>query len=241
VFGCVLLPAGAAAQSPPPPSPSARPLSQALSAGFALTTGNKDTSTFNLGYDLLYDPKRRNQVKFAGLFLRGKTDGELTGDRLALDGRDEFELREHLFAFGQLQYLRDQFKDIDYLVSPTVGLGYRLTDNGPTRLSLDAGLGAVWEKSPIEEEVLQTSAAITVAQKLSQQISSTTALTQSLTALYKTEELSDALYTFGAAVTASMTMRTQLKVEVVDSFKTRVPDDIGNNDVAVIVGLVFRR
>jgi hypothetical protein len=66
-------------------------------------------------------------------------------------------------------------------------------------------------------------------------------LTQSLTALYKTEELSDTLYTFGAAVTASMTTRTQLKVEVVDSYKTRVPDSIGNNDVAVIVGLVFRR
>jgi putative salt-induced outer membrane protein YdiY len=136
--------------------------------------------------------------------------------------------------------LQDQFKDIDYLVAPTVGLGYRLTETGPTRLSLDAGLGAVWEKSPVED-LLQTSAAITVAQKLSQQISSTTVLTQSMTALYKTEELSDALYTFGAAVTASMTTRTQLKVEVVDSYKTRVPDSIGNNDVAVIVGLVFRR
>lgn len=104
---------GVAAQPPAaPPLLPPGPLTQSATAGLALTTGNKHTSTLNLGYDMVYDPKARNLVRFAGLFFRGKTNGELTADRLALDGRDEVKLREHLFAFGQVQYLRDQFKDM---------------------------------------------------------------------------------------------------------------------------------
>lgn len=224
---------------PPPAAGPTGPWVQTASAGLALTSGNKNTSTLNLGYDMTYDPKTRNLVKVAGLFLRGKTDGEVTADRLTLDGRDEFKLHDHLFTFGQVQYLRDQFKDIDYLVASSFGLGYRVTENPRTRFSLDGGFGAVWEKSPALE--VESSGAVTLAQKLSHQLSATTTLTQSVTALYKTDNFSDSLYTLGAAVTASMTARTQLKVELIDSYKNLVPAGIGNNDVAVLVGMVFKR
>src|SRR5215208_4142546 len=88
----------------PAPAPPSGPWAESVTAGLALTSGNKDTSTLNLGYDLVYDPKTRNLVKSEGLFLRGKSDGELTADRLALNGRDEYKLRDRLFLFGQLQY-----------------------------------------------------------------------------------------------------------------------------------------
>ena len=83
----VLAPAAARAQTPtPPPSP----WTQTASAGLALTSGNKDTSTLNVGYEVAYDPKTRNLLKSDGLFLRGKTEGVLTTDRLSLNGRDEY-------------------------------------------------------------------------------------------------------------------------------------------------------
>lgn len=239
--GLVVLsvPHAAVAQAAPPADPPAGPWTQTASAGLAWTNGNKDTSTVNLGYDMVYDPKASNLVKFSGLFYRGRTDGELTSDRLALDGRDEYRLHDHLFTFGQLQYLRDQFKDIDYLVAPSIGVGYRLADSPETQLSVDGGFGAVWEKSPTGE--VESSGAVTVAQKLSHRISETTTLTQSVAALYKTPDFSDALYTFGSAVSASMTEHTQLKVELIDTYKTRVPEGFGQNDVAVLVGMVFKR
>jgi len=144
---CLLLVASTTLLAQAPPAAPPDPWTATASAGLALTSGNTDTNTINLGYGFAYDPKTRNLVKSEGLFLRGKADEELTTDRLALSGRDEYKLRDRLFAFGQLQYLRDQFKDIDYLVAPTVGLGYRVADTDRTKVSLDAGLGGVWEKS----------------------------------------------------------------------------------------------
>ncbi|HVQ13968.1 MAG TPA: hypothetical protein VMS40_10265, partial [Vicinamibacterales bacterium] len=37
------------------------------SAGLALTSGNSNTSTINLAYDLTYDPQTKNVVKSDGL------------------------------------------------------------------------------------------------------------------------------------------------------------------------------
>lgn len=222
-----------------PAAAPADPWSITASVGLALTSGNKDTSTLNLGYGIAYDPKTRNLVRSEGLFLRGETDGELTADRLALSGRDEYKLRDGLFAYGQLQYLKDQFKDIDYLVAPTVGLGYRLADTARTKLSLDAGVGGVWEKKPLGD--VESSGALTFGEKLSHQLTTTTLLTESLSALYKTDDFEDALYTFSTTLAASMTARTQLKVEFLDTYKNLVAPTIEKNDIALIVGLVFKR
>jgi putative salt-induced outer membrane protein len=222
----------------PPPEPTS-PWVTSATAGLALTSGNKDTSTVNLGYDIIYDPKTKNVVKSQGLFLRGKTDGDLTVDRLALNARDEYQLRQRMYAFGQLQYLQDQFKDIDYLVAPTVGLGYRLIDTEPTKLSVDAGVGGVWEKPLIGD--VKTSGAITWAEKFSHQLSAVAIINESLTALYKTSDFDDSFYTFGASVATIITQHTQLKVEFLDTYKHLVAPPIQKNDVAVIVGMVFKR
>jgi putative salt-induced outer membrane protein YdiY len=227
------------ARAQPPAAAPADPWTITASAGLALTSGNKDTSSLNLGYGVAYDPKQRNLVKSEGLFLRGKSDGELTADRLALNGRDEYKLHDGLFVFGQLQYLQDQFKEIDYLVAPTGGLGYNLLDTARTKLSLDAGAGAVWEKKPLGE--VQASGALTFGEKLSHQLTTTAALTQAFSALYKTDEFEDALYAFSATLAATVTARTQLKVEFLDTYKNLVAPTIEKNDVAVIVGLVFKR
>lgn len=214
-------------------------VSMSASAGLALTSGNKDTSTLNLGYELTYDPKTRNIVKADGLYLRGKTDGTLAVDRLGLNARDEYKLHARAFAFGQMQYLQDRFKNIDYLAAPGAGLGYRLAESDRTKISVDAGLGGVWEK-PLVGEV-RTSGAATLSEKLTHQISGTATLNQTFSALYKTNDFGDALYAAGASLTAALTARTQVKVEVLDTYKARVVAGVEKNDVAVIVGMVFKR
>ena len=230
--------AAAFAQAPAA-EPPAGPWTQQASAGLALTSGNKDTSTVNAGYEVVYDPKTRNLWRTDGLFLRGKSEGLVTADRLQLNGRDEYQLMDGVYAFGQLQYLRDQFKDIDYLFAPTGGLGYRIIDSPTLKLSVDGGLGAVWEKKPLLD--VQTSGAVTWSEKLIYPISSVVTITQGVAALYRADNFDDALYTFNTALAASMTEHTQLKVELLDIYKRIVAPGIENNDVAVIVGVVFKR
>src|SRR4051812_27136240 len=71
-----------------PPSPGA-PWVATVSGGLALTSGNRDTSTLNLGYEFLYDPRTRNRIKSDALYLHGRTDGKPSADRLGFNARDE--------------------------------------------------------------------------------------------------------------------------------------------------------
>jgi len=221
------------------PAPPPKDWTTTAGVGFAMTSGNSDTSTFNASYSLVYDPKRRNIVKSDGLYLRGETEGTRSSDRLAFNVRDEYRLNARAYVFGQNQYLRDVFKEIDYLVAPTGGVGYRLVDTEATKLSVDTGLGVVWEKNPGID--LRTSGAVTLDEKFSQVLSATTTLTQSVGALWKTKDFEDALYQVGAGLAVAMSERTQLKLGVLSTYKNKPPTpDLEKNDVAVIVAFVFK-
>ena len=209
------------------------------SAGLALTSGNKDTSTVNAAYDLVYDPQTRNVVKSDALLIRGKTDGELTASRFGVNVRDEFRLTNRVFVFGQNQYLQDEFKSIDYLVAPGGGIGLKILDTMQTKFSVDAGAGGVWEKNPGVD--VRKSAALTASEKLTQTLTATTTLTQSAAALWKTNDWDDVLYTFGVGVAATISTRTQLKIEVLDTYKALPPlPSVEKNDVAVLMAIVYK-
>jgi hypothetical protein len=45
-----------------------------------MTSGNSDTVSTNAAYDITYDPQQRNIVKSDGLFLRARTEGDLTAN-----------------------------------------------------------------------------------------------------------------------------------------------------------------
>jgi putative salt-induced outer membrane protein YdiY len=209
------------------------------SAGLALTSGNKETSTVNAAYDFVYDPQTGNVVKSDALFIRGKTDGELSASRLGVTVRDEFRVTDRVFVFGQNQYLQDEFKSIEYLLAPGGGVGVKLVDTLQTKLAVDVGAGGVIEKNPGVE--VRRSTSLIASEKLTQALTSTTTLTQSVAALWKTNDWDDALYSFGVGVAASMTARTQLKVEVLDTYKNLPPlPSVHKNDVAVVVAVGYK-
>jgi putative salt-induced outer membrane protein YdiY len=211
----------------------------AASAGLALTSGNKDTSTVNAAYDVTYDPKTRNIVKSDALLIRGKTEGELTVSRFGLNVRDEFKISTRTFVFGQNQYLRDEFKGIDYLVAPAGGVGYKVFDTMTTKLDVDAGAGGVWEKNPGVD--IRSSGAVIAGEKLTQTFTATTTFTQSVAALWKTKDWDDSLYTFGVGIAVAMSQRTQLKAEVLDVYKNKPPvPTVKKNDVAVLMAIVYK-
>ena len=82
-----------------------------------------------------------------------------------------------VFVFGQLQFLRDRFKDIEYLWAPTGGIGYRLIDTPRVKLSTDAGVGVAIEKNTGLD--VDTSGALTAGDKLEVKLSPMATVTQS--------------------------------------------------------------
>ena len=229
-------PALAFAQTPPPPPPG---WVGSASAGLALTQGNSDTSTVNAAYEVKRDTGGTMVFKSNGLLVRGEAEEELTSDRLSLDGRLERRLSARTSLFGATQYLRDSFKSIDYLVSPTVGVSRLLVKDDRTELGVDVGVGVVWEKNPDLE--VQTDGAVTAGQQFTRKLTATTELKEKAAGLWKMDDFDDALYTFGIGLAASITAGTQMKVEFLDTYKTRPPvASVKKNDIAVLVSFVYK-
>jgi putative salt-induced outer membrane protein YdiY len=149
------------------------------------------------------------------------------------------KLSELTSVYGSLQYLRDEFKQIDYLVSPTVGLSRFLVKNERTEFAVDGGIGVVWEKNPGRE--LQTDGAVTAGQNYKVKLGAASDFTQRFSALWKMDDFDDGLYIFGVGVAASFTTQTQIKVELLDTFKNKPPNaDVKKNDVALLVSFVYK-
>jgi putative salt-induced outer membrane protein YdiY len=236
-------PAPPPALAPPAPS-AARPATPAWIAsagfGFAITSGNANTSTLNLSFDVSSRGNVPNVFKADLLYLRGKESGELSLNRLSLRARDEYtRAGGRGYVFGQVEGLRDTFKDIQYLVAPGVGLGHKVRDTPALSLFLDAGLGFKVEKNMARP--LRTAGAATASERFSRKLSEHAAITQSLAALWTIDRFDDALYTFKVGVTADLTRRSQIKLEIVDLYKTRPPTiTVEKNDVSLVTSVVYK-
>jgi putative salt-induced outer membrane protein len=153
--------------------------------------------------------------------------------------RDEYKLSGRVFLFGQGDYLSDRFKDISYLVAPVGGIGYKFLDSDETKLQLSGGAGGIWEKNG--GIAVKKSGSLNAGEDFSQKISSTAKFTQSISALWKTNDTSDSLTNFSLGLTTSISKRLELKVEFLDSFKNRPPNPtIKKNDTAFVVAFVLK-
>jgi putative salt-induced outer membrane protein YdiY len=230
------LPDISVAQTPPPPPPG---WAGSASAGLAMTQGNSDTSTVNAAYELKRDAGGPIVFKSNGLLVWSKAEETVTSDRLSLDDRVERKLSARTSLFGQTQYLRDKFKSIDHLLAPTVGVSRLLLKNTRTELAVDGAVGAVFEQNPGLD--MQKDGALTAGQQLSHKLTATTELKEKIAALWKMGDFGDALYTFGAGLAASISTRTQLKVEFLDTYKAEPPlPGVEKNDIATLLSFVYK-
>ncbi len=231
----VLTPA-LSAQAPPAPP---KVYSGNFGAGFSITGGNSDTSSFNLTGELTRDPKKKNVIKVKGLYLRSAANGSTSADLLTLAFRDEYSFSKRTFLYGAFGYLRDPFKEISYLLNPQGGIGYKVVATDRTEFILNGGAGAVWEKNPGTD--VHTSGTINAGQSFSYKLSEASKLTEGISALWKTSDFNDALYHFGVAVVTALFKNAELKVEFIDDFKNVTPSPaIKKNDTAFIISFLYK-
>jgi putative salt-induced outer membrane protein len=226
--------------APPAPPPGPPPLwTGSAGFGLSLNRGNTATTNVSVSAEATRDPKTDSLWKFKGLYLRGETNDELAVDRLFLEMRNERSLSARVYAFGQANYLEDQFKDIDYMFAPSGGIGYKLVATPATIFNVDGGLGAKWEKN--FDIDLRTDLVVAFSDKFEHKLSPTATVTQGFNALWKADDFGDALYTFTAGLAAALTTRTQMKVELLDTYSSRPPNPaVKSNDVALLTAIVYK-
>lgn len=245
--------ARAAAQAPAPATPPSPPPPWTGGAGFglSLSRGNTATTNLNVSFEATHDPKTRSVWKAKGLYFRGQNNGTLAVDRLSLDARNERSVGKRAYAFANLQFLKDQFKAIDYLVAPGAGIGYKVVATPATTLNVDGGLGVKLEKNTTQRRVSsdlvlgvsdrRTDAIVTASDRFEHKLSTAASVTQSFGVLWKAQDFGDALYTFTAGAAAALTSRTQLKLELFNSYASRPPTAaVKRNDVALLTTLVYK-
>jgi hypothetical protein len=107
-----------------------------------------------------------------------------------------------------------------------------------TEFAVDAGAGVIWEKNT--SVPLQSSGAISAGENFKQKLAPTAEVTQKFSALWKTDDFSDVFYSLGAGVAASVTSKTQLKVELLETYKSKPTGDTKKSDLKFLVSFVFK-
>jgi putative salt-induced outer membrane protein YdiY len=231
-----------------PPAQPPKPWTTEIGAGLAMTNGNSDTKNVNLSLNLVRDAKARSVFRFNGLYLRGDKEGALIINQTVITGRDEINLSTRTFVFAQGAFLKDTFKNINYLFSPTVGAGYRLINTDNQLLAIDSGVGGVWERDFTRDSLgnrslLDTkgSGAYNAGERFAWKLSNAATVTQTFANLWKTNDWADSLHNFSAGIAATMTQRTQLKLEFLDTYKKKpVLGTRTKNDTTLITSLVVK-
>jgi putative salt-induced outer membrane protein len=224
----------------PPPAPAPPAWTGSLGGGLSLSGGNSDTRSYNLDFALKHDPGTKRVFKADGIYLRGDAGGEATVDRARLGARYEYTLGGdgRFLGFGELRFQRDVLKDVERLISPMVGVGYRLLDADDLKVGVDAGVGLAFEK--LDGLDGTTDGAVSAGESASWKISKNASLVQAARGLWKVSEFGDAYYHFDLGVLASLTNRFDLKLGFVDDYKSRPPAGKKKNDTAILATIVFK-
>jgi putative salt-induced outer membrane protein YdiY len=217
-----------------------RPLTGHFEAGYTFTSGNSSTRSFTLGLLMKYDPRTGNVVKADGFYILNSENGASTVDRTSAHLRDEYYFRPRWFAYGDAQYLKDQFKEIDYLFAPTAGVGTVLVKTKAHELLVDLGAGALFEKDePLGERT--SSAVVRAGENYAWKISDSASFTENAFALWKTADFADAYYHLDIGLGAAINDHFELKVALIDEYKRKPPDPmVKRNDVAGIVAIGYK-
>jgi len=207
--------------------------------GIATTSGNTDTQNFNLTFDVVRDPKTKNVMKAKATYLRADQNDILHVNRTAVNLRDEWTVSGRTFVFGQLDYLRDQFKDIIFLWAPVAGVGYKFVSNDSTTFQIDGGAGGLLERNP--GKPVSRSGSLTTGERFQQRLSTRAMFTQTLATIWKTSDFADSLTNASIGLTTSVVRNLELKVEFIDRYKNRPANaGIKKNDTAFVTAFVVK-
>lgn len=235
MLGWLVYPALAFAQAPA----AGDAYTGSVGGGFAITSGNTDTRNFNLAAEVERDAGGLNVMKASASYLRGIQNDVLNLDQMTIKLRDEYTLSERAFAFGGLDYFRARFKGIIFLWAPTGGVGYKLVNTDATEFVLDGGVGGVFEKNPGVET--DKSGSVSAGQRFRQELSSAATITQSISALWKTDDFNNSLVNFSVGLSTTIAGSLELKIEFIDTYKNQPTSaDLVKNDTAFVTAFVVK-
>jgi putative salt-induced outer membrane protein len=226
-------PCPCAEKKEPPPPPA---FTGNVGFGIGISSGNTNSTNLSFTLGLKYDPKTRNLVKLDGYYLYGRADGETNTQKANFILRDEYSFSERFFGFGEVGYLYDRFKGLTYLITPTVGAGYKVVKTETVTLDVSAGVGVAAEQD--EGLPATTSGSFSAGEGFEWKISSWAKLTQHASGLWKMNDTSDYFCHLDAGLVSPISKVFEMKIAYVLDYKNQpYPPTLKKTDSSFIAAI----
>lgn len=215
-----------------------------FSFGGAMTRGNSDTLTANAR---LATEKLLGETLFNGSVEGAYGEAEQTD----ADGvtRDETNVQNAKAAFGLKQrfdgvygfldgfVLTDDIADIDYRGMPSIGLGTFLADEDGLRISVQAGVGYLWEKvGDVEDDY----ATYVFGERATYSLSETANLWEEVSYIGSFEDSSDSLVNAELGADAALNETLKLGVVLKYTYDNTPAPDTEKDDLSLTAQISFQ-
>lgn len=220
----------------PPPEPPPPRLEASAQLTFLDTRGNATAQSLGAGGDVVWRPDPWTLTAKAA-FAQSETEGELTSRSLTSLLRGSRALNERLSAYGQYDFLRDEFAGVEQRHVFEGGISYLALDAAPHTLRLDGGLGYLYEERPDEE---LRSATLSLAAAYRFAISATSELTFTPRFLLPLAETERWKLDQEAALVAALNTSLALKLSHTLRYSAEPPEGFATTDTIMAISLVAR-
>lgn len=153
--------------------------------GASVASGNSDATSVNLSADSAR-ATALDKWSFTGRVLYARSDGDTTGERIALGTQYNRDISPRWFGFGSADALRDRPANLSGRGSVATGLGYHLLPPGGEFWDLSLGLGYTQDRYVTPSEVAGElrrrygRTELSLAEESSMSLTPTTSLRQTL-------------------------------------------------------------
>lgn len=211
-----------------------------VALSLALAKGNTDTTNFSLTFSA-EGPISESVINTnKGFFLLAKDRDKTTAESMRLESRIEWQHKERLFSYYEIQGLRDRFKNYSYRFLPAVGIGYKVVAMDKLHLSATAGISEVFTKYH-DSGATDTYTGIVFGDKFAWKISDAAELTQIFDVNANFSDFSQYFIRFEVNLVTTIAAGWAVNLTFMDNYDNKPEGEgIKKNDMVFLAGLSLK-
>lgn len=210
-----------------------------VSLGLSLARGNAQSSSFSFTFSANRPINKAKTLLWSNraVYLLGETEGETNAESLLLFSRLDCQHTSRLYAYYELQGIRDRFKNYGFRILPAIGAGYRVVARETVTLGLDAGLSQVFTRY-YDSGDTESYTTWKLGELLVWKIAETAEFNEKLEASPDIADLGRYFLRLEANLVTAITESWSVKLTFIDTYDSRpVGVGIEKNDIAFIAGV----
>ena len=211
-----------------------------MSLGIAMTRGNSETLSVSFSFGLKKKLGEKLEWFNSGFYLYNQDEKKKSAESMGFTTRLNWLKRNRFYSYYEFQILRDIFKDYNYRLIPSAGLGYKLIDSKSFGFTLYGGLTQVITKYK-STSGNESFTGVKVGNKLAWKFSPTSELNQMIEFISRLSKVEEFFIRFELGLAAAVSKKWALSFSFLNTYDSHPPKmEINKNDAALIAGINYK-